>query len=146
MIEIINLKGKDIIIVDELSFGYPLDFEKKHNYGNRKMKTPEELKKYKTDYYRQHKDHCDKLTTEWRKSNPLRAKGISDRWLAKRPHYQRDYRRKRNAAVEPLIFQFLDNGFAGDVDGYIAYLREQGIPEQHIHWFKVDVQKHLGVS
>ena len=107
------------------------------------MKTPEELKDYKKNYYQQHKDHYNQLTIEWRKDNPIQAKTITDRWLASRPHYQRDYQRKRKATVEPLIFQFLDNGFDGNVNGFITYLRSKGIPEKHINWFRVDVKKHL---
>jgi hypothetical protein len=107
------------------------------------MKTPKELKEYKRTYYLQHKAHYNQLIRKWRKDNPIQAKVIADRWLAKRPHYQRDYRRKRKAITEPLIFEFLDNSFSGDVNGFIAYLRSTGIPEQHIRYFKVDVQKHL---
>ena len=107
------------------------------------MKTPKELKAYKVDYYQQHKAHYNELTTAWRKDNPVKAKAITDRWLASRPHYQRDYQRERKATVEPLIFEFLDNGFDGNVGEYVAYLRDKGVPEKHIRWFKVDVKKHL---
>ena len=100
-------------------------------------------KEYKTAYYKQHRDRYNQLYLVWCKDNPKSAKAIRDRWLAKNPHYQRDYQRKRKAATEPLIFQFLDNGFGSDIDGYISYLRSRGIPEQHIKWFKVDVRKHL---
>lgn len=107
------------------------------------MKTPGQLKEYKKLYYQQHKDHYNQLVAEWRKANPIQAKAISDRWLAKHPHYQRDYKRKREAAVEPLIFQFMDNGFSSDIDGFISYLQNKGIPERHIKWFRVDVQKYI---
>lgn len=107
------------------------------------MKTPEELKEYKAIYYQQHKDHYNKLTVEWRKANPIQAKAITDRWLASRPHYQRDYQQIRKATTEPLIFQFLDNGFSEDIDGYVTYLRNKGVSEKHIRWFKVDVKKYL---
>ena len=107
------------------------------------MKTPEQLKGYKKNYYQQHKDHYNQLTIEWRKDNPTQAKAIADRWLASRPHYQRDYQRVRKATVEPLIFQFLDNGFRRDIDSYVSYLRNKGVPEKHIRWFIVDVKKHL---
>ena len=110
------------------------------------MKTPEQLKEYKKVYYQQHKDHYNQLVADWRKDNPIRAKAIADCWLAKHPHYQRDYQRKRKAATEPLIFEFLDNGSGSDIDGYISYLRNRGVTEQHIRWFKVDVRKHLGVA
>ena len=115
---------------------------------SKKRKTPEQLKEYKTEYYKQHKGRYMQLVAEWRKANPIQSKAIADRWLAKHPHYQRDYQRKRKAATEPLIFEFLDNGFGTDIqdksiDGYISYLQNRGIPEQHINWFKVDVQKYL---
>lgn len=108
-----------------------------------KMKTPEQLKEYRHEYYEQHKEHYYQQFRDWCDANPKRVKVIRGKWLAKRPHYQRDYQRIRKATVEPLIFQFLDNGFSGDVEGYISYLRDRGIPEKHIRWFKVDVQKHL---
>ena len=107
------------------------------------MKTPEQLKEYQHKYYMQHKDIYYQQFRDWCKVNPKRVKVIQDKWLAKRPHYQRDYRRKRKATVEPLIFQFLDNGFGRDMDGYITYLRNRGVPEKHIRWFEVDVKKHL---
>ena len=107
------------------------------------MKTPGELKEYKENYYQQHKDHYNQLTLKWRKDNPLRAKTIIDRWRAKYPHYQRDYQRKRKEAVEPLIFQFMNNGFSNDINDFISYLQNNGIPEQHIKWFRVDVQKYI---
>lgn len=107
------------------------------------MKTPEQLKEYKTEYYQQHKDRNLQQYLKWCKDNPKSAKAIQDRWLAKNPHYSRDYQRKRKMATDPLIFQFLDNGFSGDIEGYVTYLRNRGVPEQHIKWFKVDVKKHL---
>ena len=45
--------------------------------------------------------------------------------------------------MEPLIFQFLDNGFDEDIDGFVSYLRDEGIEELHIKWFVVDVSKLL---
>ena len=107
------------------------------------MKNPKQLKEYKKNYYQQHKDHYNQLTMEWRKANPIQAKAITDRWLATRPHYQRDYQRKRKAATEPLIFEFVDNGFGNNIDGYITYLRNKGVPERHVNWFLKDVKKHL---
>lgn len=110
---------------------------------SKKRKTPEQLKEYKTEYYKQHKDRYMQLVAEWRKANPIQTKAIADRWLSKHPHYQREYQRKRKAATEPLIFEFLDNDFGSDIDGYTTYLRNRGVSEQHIKWFKKDVQKYL---
>lgn len=107
------------------------------------MKTPEQLKEYKKLYYQQHKDHYNQLVAEWRKANPIQAKAIADRWHAKRPHYQRDYVRKRKAITEPLIFQFLDNGFGNNLDAFILYLRSRGVSEKYIKWFKVDCEKMI---
>lgn len=107
------------------------------------MKTPEQLRDYQAEYYKQHRARYNLLSNEWRKANPEQAKFISDRWLATRPHYQRDYQRKRKAIVEPLIFDFMDNGFDGDVDGFVDYLQSEGVPEQHIRYFKKDVEKYL---
>ena len=101
------------------------------------------LKEYKKDYYQRHKAHYHQLVAKWRKDNPIRAKAIADHWLAKYPHYQRNYSRKRKAVTEPLIFEFLDNGFSDDIDGFITYLRNRGVPEQHLNWFRKDIQKHL---
>ena len=107
------------------------------------MKTPEQQKEYNHEYYINHKEHYYQQFRDWCKANPKRITKIRHRWLAKNPHYQRDYQRKRKATVEPLIFQFVDNGFSGDIDGYVTYLRNRGVPEKHIRWFKKDVQKHL---
>lgn len=101
----------------------------------------EHLREYKREYYRQHRDRYNQQYLKWCRDNPQQAKAIRDRWLVKRPHYQRDYRRKRKAATEPLVFEFLDNGPGSDIDGYITYLRNRGVPEQHIRWFKVDIKK-----
>lgn len=107
------------------------------------MKTPEQQKEYHHEYYMQHKNHYYQQFRDWCKANPKRMKAIRDKWLAKKPHYQRDYQRNRKATVEPLIFQFLDNGFSGDIERYITYLQSRDIPEKHIRWFKKDVQKYL---
>ena len=107
------------------------------------MKTPEQAKDYHHEYYMQHKARYYQQFRDWCKANPKRAKDIRDAWLAKNPHYQRDYQRKRKAVTEPLIFRFLDNG--SNIEGYMSFLRNQGISEQHIKWFKKDVQKYLGV-
>ena len=107
------------------------------------MKTPEQLKKYRHEYYEQHKDYHYQKFCEWCKDNPEEIKATQKRWRDKHPHYYRDYMRKRKAATEPLVFEFLDNGFSGDVNGFITYLRNRGVSEKHINWFKTDVKKHL---
>lgn len=107
------------------------------------MKTPEQLKKYRHEYYMQHKDHYYQKYLDWCNENPERAKTIQKRWRDAHPYYYRDYMRKRNAVTELLIFEFLDNGFEKDIDDYIFHLRNRGIPEQHINWFRTDVKKHL---
>ena len=107
------------------------------------MKTPEELNKYRHEYYIQHKEYHYQKFCEWCRDNPKSWAKIQKRWRDANPHYYRDYMRIRKATVEPLIFQFLDNGFSDDVDGFVTHLRNMGIPEKHIRWFKIDVQKHL---
>ena len=107
------------------------------------MKTPEQLKEYRHDYYIQHKEQQYQNYLNWRNEKPEEAKEIQKRWRATHPHYYRDYMRKREGITEPLIFQFLDNGFGRDIDSYITYLQNRGVPEKHIRWFKVDVKKHL---
>ena len=104
--------------------------------------TTEHQKEYKREYYKQHRDRYNQQYLKWCRDNPKKAKAIRDRWRAKNPHYSRDYQRKREAAAEPLIFEFLDNSSAG-IEGYIAYLRNRGVPEQHIDWFLKDVEKHI---
>lgn len=112
-----------------------------------KMKTPAQQKEYKKDYYQQLKDYHHQKYRDWCKDNPERAKAIQKRWRDAHPHYYRDYIRKRKAVTEPLIFEFLDNGnFDSDIDDFIVYLRDKAIPGQHIKWFKVDVQKIIGVK
>ena len=101
----------------------------------------EHQKEYKREYYLQHKDRYNQQYLKWCRDNPKQAKAIRDRWLANNPHYQRDHQRKRKAATEPLIFEFLDNGFGSDIDSYIFYLRNRGVPEKHINWFKKDMEK-----
>lgn len=107
------------------------------------MKTPEQLKEYQHEYYIQHKDSIYQSYLKWRSDNPKKASVIQQRWRDAHPHYYRDYMRKRKAVTEPLIFQFLDNGFDDDIDGFIPHLRNNGIPEKHINWFKTDVKKYL---
>ena len=108
-----------------------------------KMKTPEQAKEYRHEYYVQHKKYHYQKFCDWRRDNPEKAAAIQKRWRDAHPHYYRDYMRKRKAAAEPLIFDFFDNNFNDDVDGFILHLQQEGIPEKHIRWFKVDVQKHL---
>ena len=107
------------------------------------MKTPEELKEYRHGQYIQHKDKHYQYYLKWCSENSVQAAKIQERWRDAHPHYYRDYMRKRKVITEPLIFQFLDNGFDGDAEGYVSYLRAKSIPEQHIGWFKTDVKKHL---
>ena len=102
----------------------------------------EHQKEYKREYYKQHRDRYNQQRLKWCRNNPNSAKAITDRWFATRPHYQRDYQRKRKAAAEPLIFEFVDC-FGGDMGGFITYLRNRGVSEQHVNWFKVDVRKYL---
>ena len=107
------------------------------------MKTPEQAKAYRHEYYEQHKDYHYKKFRDWCKDNPERAATIQKRWRDRNPHYYRDYMRKRKAVTEPLIFQFLDNGFSGNIDGFTTHLRDRGIPEKHIRWFIKDIRKYL---
>ena len=103
----------------------------------------EQAKEYRHEYYVQHKEYHYKKYRDWCIDNPKSAAVIQKRWRDANPHYYRDYMRKRKAAAEPLIFDFFDNNFNDDVDGFILHLQQEGIPEKHIRWFKVDVQKHL---
>ncbi|GAH25108.1 unnamed protein product [marine sediment metagenome] len=107
------------------------------------MKTPEQVKEYRHNYYIQHKDYHYQKYRDWCNENQEGAAAIQKRWRDAHPHYYRDYMRKRKATTELLIFEFLDNGFGSHIDGYMIYLRNRGVPEKHINWFKVDVQKHL---
>ena len=107
------------------------------------MKNPEQLKEYRYDYYLNHIEYYRAKNKKYAADNPEKMKGYAKQFHINHPHYERDLSRKRKAVTEPLIFQFLDNGFSGDVDGFIAYLRDKDIPKQHIRWFKVDVKKHL---
>ena len=107
------------------------------------MKTEEQQKEYRHEYYMQHKDYHYQKYRDWCKDNPVQAAAIQKRWRDAHPHYYRDYMRQRKAVTEPLVFEFLDNGFNGNLDGFITYLKGEGIPEQQLNWFKVDVKKHL---
>lgn len=108
------------------------------------MKTPEELRAYRLQYYKEHKEQALRNYHNWCKANPKLVKAIQKRWYDAHPHYYRNYIRKRKAVSEPFIFQFLDNGtFDGDVNSFVSYLRDRGVPEKHIQWFQVDVKKYL---
>ena len=110
------------------------------------MKTSEqlkELKEYRQQYYQNHIVYFRAKNKKYATENPEKMEGYTKQFHINHPHYERDLKRKRKAITEPLIFQFLDNGFGSDISGYISYLRSRGIPEQHIKWFKVDVRKHL---
>lgn len=107
------------------------------------MKTPEQIKAYRHEYYEQHKEYHYQKYCDWCIDNPKGAAAIQKRWRTANPYYYRDYMRNRKAVTEPLIFEFLDNGFESDTDEYILYLRSRGISEKHIRWFQKDVQKHL---
>lgn len=99
------------------------------------------IKNYRHQWYLEHKAHCAKQNREWCRNNPKKVSAIQKRWRDKNPNYYKNYMRRRKAATEPLIFQFLDNGSDGDVGSFVSYLREVGTPEQHIRWFQVDVKK-----
>ena len=103
----------------------------------------EHLAEYKREYYKQHRDRYNKQYLQWCRDNPKQTKAIRDRWLANNPHYARDYERKRKAVTESLIFQFLDNGVGSNMDGYISYLRNRGVSERDIGWFKKGMGKMI---
>lgn len=107
------------------------------------MKTPEQLKEYRQEYYLNHIAYYRAKNKKYAADHPKKMEEYAKQFHIQHPHYERDVKRRRNAITEPLIFQFLDNGFSGDVDGFILHLQIMGIPEKHINWFKVDVQKHL---
>jgi len=106
------------------------------------MKTPEQVKRH--EQYERYKDYHYQKYLEWCRDNPEGWAKIQKRWRDANPHYYRDYMRKRKAVTEPLIFEFMDNGFDNDIDSYVTYLRNNGVPEKHINWLKVDIKKHLG--
>lgn len=109
------------------------------------MRTIEQLREYRREYYKQHKQKCYHQYLDWRDANPEKAAATQQRWRASHPHYYRDYMRNRKLVVEPLIFQFLDNGHSenNDVDGFTSHLRAEGVSEKHIRWLKVDLKKYL---
>lgn len=115
------------------------------NRGKRgkEKKTPEELKAYRRQYYLDHKAVYQRKYREWCKANPEMVAVSNQRWRNKNPHYYRDYMRRRITVSDRLIFQFLDGGVEGDIKGYVSYLQEQGVPEQHIGWFKTDLETCL---
>lgn len=104
---------------------------------------PKEIKAYRQKYYLAHKAAFERNHRNWCKAHPGREDKSSKRWHDKHPLYSRDYHRERIGVTEPLIFQFLDNGFDNDVDSFVVYLRSQNVSEQHISWFKKDVQKFI---
>ena len=101
----------------------------------------EHLKEYKREYYEQHRGRYNQQYLKWCRDNPKKAKAIRGRWLANNPHYARDHNRKRKAVTDSLIFQFLDNGVGSNMDGYILYLRNRGVSERDIGWFKKGMEK-----
>ena len=103
----------------------------------------EHLAEYKREYYMKHRDRYNQRYLKWCKDNPEKAKAIRDRWLANNPHYQRDHNRKRKAVTESLMFEFLDNRVGSDIDSYILYLRNRGVSERDIGWFKKSVEKMI---
>ena len=104
----------------------------------------DEVKVHKRKYYLAHKAVFREHHRKWSKANPTKIKAKAERWHKKYPHYSRDYKRGRIKITDPLIFQFMDNGFDNDVDGFVGYLRSQNVSEQHISWFEKDVQKFIG--
>ena len=81
---------------------------------------------------------------DWRKQNPEQAAKIRQRWLKQNPNYYVNYIEERKGVTDALIFQFLDNGFGGGtLEEFITFLKNEGVPEQHIGWFMADVQKEL---
>ena len=81
---------------------------------------------------------------KWHKENQKKVAKIQKRWRDGNPNYYSNYMRERKGVSEDLIFQFLDNGFGnGTMEDFITFLQAEGVPEKHIGWFKVDVQKEL---
>lgn len=107
------------------------------------METPEQLREYRQEYYLNHIAYYRAKNKKYAADNPKKMEEYVKRFHIRHPHYERDLRRRRNAITEPLVFQFLDNSFSGDIDSFITHLRNRGISEQHLKWFKVDVKKHL---
>ena len=107
------------------------------------MKTPEQQKQYRHEYYLNHLEYYQVKNKKYAVDNPEKMEEHAKQFHIRHPHYERDLSRKRKAVTEPLIFQFLDNGFSSEIGGYVSYLRAKGVLEKHIRWFMVDVQKHL---
>ena len=99
--------------------------------------------RYRRNYYITHSEICRTRARNYALNNPDKVKTYLDRFKKTHPTYRRDMTRIRVAAVEPLIFQFLDGGFDKDINDFIDYLRSHGTPEQHLKWFRVDVQPFL---
>ena len=126
------------------------------------MKKQERIKRYgkaayekmlqqKRDKYTQYRKELYIEKEKWQKdnpnevkTNPKRISAIRKQWRDEHPLYFRDYKRGRIMVTDPLIFQFMDNGFDNNVDEFVIYLRSQNVSEQHISWFKKDVQKFIG--
>ena len=128
----------ELYLDDKLNISAICDLER-----DLEMMTPEELKEYRLDYYLSHIVYYRAKNKKYAAENPKKMAEYNKQFHIRHPHYERDLKRRRKAATEPLIFQFLDNGFSGDIEGYITYLRSRGIPKQHIKWFKADMQKHI---
>ena len=109
-------------------------------------KTPKEIEEYRHRYYLANIEKSRKSNKKFVKANPEIVKKHAKKFHAEHPHYERDVRRARVATVEPLIFQFVEGSVGGDMDDYVEYLRDQGTPEQHIRWFKVDVHRYIEVA
>lgn len=120
------------------------------------MQTKAEIAEYMHNYYLQHqkerkvfyannKKRCMELHYLWRAKNPEQFANGQQAWRKKNPEYHRQYAKKRVDVVDPLAFQYLDNrDFGKDFAEFIQYLRSQDVSEQHINWFKKDVQKCIG--
>ena len=81
---------------------------------------------------------------DWRQENPERATKMREQWLKQNPSYYTNYIEERRAVTDALIFQFLDNGFGGGtLEEFITFLKEEGVEEKHIGWFRADVKKEL---
>lgn len=110
----------------------------------KKVKTHEQVVADRHAYYISHAKIYQERAKKFAINNPDKVKTYLDRFTKKHPTYRRDVTRVRVAAVEPLIFQFLDGGFDRDIGDYVSYLQVEGVPDQHIRWFQVDIQPFLG--
>lgn len=110
----------------------------------KEKKTPEERGKYGRDYYAAHKDRYAELHHLWCANNSKRYADGQQAWRRRNPHHSRDYKRERVAVVDPLAFQFLDNRVDSNIDAFVIYLHSQNVSEQHIKWFRKDIQGYMG--